>query len=111
MPIGLGSPTKLLDAPPAALDSHAAIADGRPWLTRRTPEATIALLAGQSVLHRVPSGSTLFEQAETPAFALFAGREAVSILDRSRRTRDVGRIRCGRPICCCRRPSLSSSLT
>jgi CRP/FNR family transcriptional activator FtrB len=39
-----------------------------PWL-RPVPPATLDRLAGQAVLHRVPSGSTLFEQAETPSFA------------------------------------------
>jgi CRP/FNR family transcriptional activator FtrB len=33
------------------------------------PTATLDRLADLAVLHRVPSGSTLFEQAETPSFA------------------------------------------
>jgi hypothetical protein len=39
-----------------------------PWL-RHVPAVTLDRLAEQSVLHRVPAGSTLFEQSETPAFA------------------------------------------
>jgi CRP/FNR family transcriptional regulator, transcriptional activator FtrB len=47
---------------------------GVPWL-RAVPSATLDRLAGHAVLHRVPAGSMLFEQAETPAFAqiLLAG--------------------------------------
>ena len=49
--------------------------DRTPWL-RQVPAATLDRLAQQSVLHRVPAGSILFEQSETPAFAqlLVAGR-------------------------------------
>ena len=39
-----------------------------PWLGG-VPAATLDRLADLAVLHRVPSGSTLFEQAETPSFA------------------------------------------
>jgi CRP/FNR family transcriptional regulator, transcriptional activator FtrB len=44
------------------------------WL-QAVPSATLDALAAQAVLHRVPAGSLLFEQAETPAFAqlLLAG--------------------------------------
>jgi CRP/FNR family transcriptional activator FtrB len=41
-----------------------------PWL-RQVPAATLGRLAEQAVLHRVPEGSILFEQSETPAFAQF----------------------------------------
>lgn len=46
-----------------------------PWL-RAVPLASLDALAAQAVLHRVPAGSVLFEQAEIPAFAQFllAGR-------------------------------------
>ena len=44
--------------------------DQTPWL-RQVPAATLDRLAEQAVLHRVPKGSTLFEQSETPAFAQF----------------------------------------
>ncbi len=49
-----------------------------PWL-RHVPPATIARLARQAVLHRVPAGSILFEQSETPTFAqwLLAGAVAL----------------------------------
>lgn len=45
-----------------------------PWL-RSIPAASLDTLASQAVLHRVPAGSLLFNQAETPAFAqiLLAG--------------------------------------
>jgi CRP/FNR family transcriptional activator FtrB len=39
-----------------------------PWL-RQVPAATLDRMAAQAMLHRVPSGSVLFEQSETPAFA------------------------------------------
>lgn len=41
-----------------------------PWL-EAVPAATLDRLAAQAVLHRVPAGSILFEQAEVPAFAQF----------------------------------------
>jgi CRP/FNR family transcriptional activator FtrB len=49
------------------------------WLSS-VPGATIDRLADQSALHRVPSGSTLFEQAETPAFALLLVGGSVELL-------------------------------
>lgn len=39
-----------------------------PWL-RLVPAATLDRMAAQAMLHRVPAGSVLFEQSETPAFA------------------------------------------
>jgi CRP/FNR family transcriptional regulator, transcriptional activator FtrB len=39
-----------------------------PWL-QGVPVKTLDALAGQAVLHRVPPGSMLFDQAETPTFA------------------------------------------
>jgi len=39
-----------------------------PWL-RQVAAATLDRLAEQAVLHRVPAGSTLFEQSEIPGFA------------------------------------------
>ncbi|MGD0635270.1 MAG: helix-turn-helix domain-containing protein [Beijerinckiaceae bacterium] len=50
-----------------------------PWL-QAVPAATLDRLAGQAVLHRVPSGSLLFEQAETPAFAQFLVGGSVELL-------------------------------
>jgi CRP/FNR family transcriptional activator FtrB len=49
------------------------------WLSL-VPETTIDCLADQSALHRMPSGSTLFEQAETPAFALLLAAGSVELL-------------------------------
>jgi CRP/FNR family transcriptional activator FtrB len=49
------------------------------WLSS-VPEATIDQLADRSALHRVPPGSTLFEQAETPAFALLLVCGSVELL-------------------------------
>ena len=49
-----------------------------PWLGG-VPAATLDYLADLAVLHRMPSGSTLFEQAEIPSFAeiLVAGSVAL----------------------------------
>lgn len=49
------------------------------WL-RRVHPAVLDQLAKQAVLHRMPSGSTLFEQAETPAFALLLVSGSVELL-------------------------------
>ena len=49
------------------------------WL-RSVPAATLDLLARQAVLHRMPPGSTLFEQAETPTFALLLASGSVELL-------------------------------
>jgi CRP/FNR family transcriptional regulator, transcriptional activator FtrB len=43
---------------------------GVTWLEQVTPK-TLDVLAAQSVLHRVPAGSLLLEQAEKPTFAQF----------------------------------------
>jgi CRP/FNR family transcriptional regulator, transcriptional activator FtrB len=61
-----------------AVTPHDAIATTA-WLSS-VPEATIDRLAGQAALHRVPSGSTLFEQAEIPAFALLLVAGSVELL-------------------------------
>jgi len=44
------------------------------------PQATLDRLAEQSVLHRMPPNSVLFEQAETPAFALLLVSGSVELL-------------------------------
>jgi CRP/FNR family transcriptional activator FtrB len=44
--------------------------DAIPWLAP-VGVATRQRLAGQALLHRLPAGAMVFEQAETPAFALF----------------------------------------
>src|ERR1039458_5371333 len=50
-----------------------------PWLGG-VPTATLDRLADLAVLHRVPSGSTLFEQAETPSFAHLLVSGSVALL-------------------------------
>lgn len=50
-----------------------------PWLGR-VPASTLDRLADQAVLHRVPLGSTLFEQAEIPAFAQLLISGSVALL-------------------------------
>lgn len=44
------------------------------------PTATLDRLADLAVLHRVPAGSTLFEQAETPSFAHFLVSGSVALI-------------------------------
>ncbi|MGE0224459.1 MAG: helix-turn-helix domain-containing protein [Acetobacteraceae bacterium] len=50
-----------------------------PWLAAVSP-ATLGRLAEHAVLHRVPAGSMLFEQAETPAFAQILVAGSVELL-------------------------------
>jgi CRP/FNR family transcriptional activator FtrB len=50
-----------------------------PWLAA-VPAATLDRLASQAVLHRMPAGSMLFEQAETPAFMLCLINGSVELL-------------------------------
>ena len=50
-----------------------------PWLTAVT-SSVLDRLAQQSILHRVPAGSVLFEQAETPAFAQLLVTGSVELL-------------------------------
>jgi len=52
---------------------------GISWL-RRVSSKTLDGLAGQAVLHRVPAGSLLFNQAEIPAFAQFLLAGSVELL-------------------------------
>jgi CRP/FNR family transcriptional regulator, transcriptional activator FtrB len=49
------------------------------WLQGVAPR-TLARLADQAVLHRVPAGSLIFEQAETPAFAQFLLEGSVELV-------------------------------
>lgn len=49
------------------------------WL-RAVPPSGLDLLARQAVLHRMPPHSILFEQAETPAFALVLVSGSVELL-------------------------------
>jgi CRP/FNR family transcriptional activator FtrB len=49
------------------------------WLTD-VPRETLDRLAAQAMLHRVPAGSLLFEQAETPAFAQFLLAGSIELL-------------------------------
>lgn len=62
----------------AALTPRGALAR-IPWLTS-VPVTTLDWLAEQSVLHRMPGSSVLFEQAETPAFALLLVSGSVELL-------------------------------
>jgi CRP/FNR family transcriptional activator FtrB len=50
-----------------------------PWLGG-VPAATLDCLAELAVLHRMPSGSTLFEQAEIPSFAQLLVSGSVALL-------------------------------
>lgn len=50
-----------------------------PWL-REVPRRTLNALAAEAMLHRVPAGSLVFEQAETPAFAQFLLAGSVELL-------------------------------
>ncbi len=50
-----------------------------PWL-RAVPPRVLESLAAHAVLHRLPSGSIVFEQAETPAFAQFLIGGSVELL-------------------------------
>ena len=62
----------------AAPSARAALA-ATPWLAL-TPAATLDQLAEFAVLHRMPPGSTLFEQAEMPAFAHLLASGSVALL-------------------------------
>lgn len=77
MPMGF-QVRPVVGASSIAMTPHDAIA-ATAWLSA-VPAATIDRLAGQAALHRVPSGSTLFEQAETPAFALLLVSGSVELL-------------------------------
>ena len=68
----------LADARDVAVTPRDAIA-ATEWL-KLVPKATLDRLGDQSALHRVPSGSTLFEQAETPAFALLLVHGSIELL-------------------------------
>jgi CRP/FNR family transcriptional activator FtrB len=50
-----------------------------PWLSG-VPDEILDSLAEQSIFHRVPAGSLLFEQAETPGFAVFLAQGSVELL-------------------------------
>jgi CRP/FNR family transcriptional activator FtrB len=69
---GLGDkPAQLRDPQPSSpLEALAAT----PWLAD-VPRSTLAKLAGQAIVHVIPAGARLFEQADTPNFAewLLAG--------------------------------------
>ena len=62
----------------AASTPRAALGE-TPWL-RAVPAATLDRLAAQSMLHRMPSGSVLFDQGETPAFALLLLQGSAELL-------------------------------
>ena len=72
------SPRRCMDAATALVTPRAAIA-AIPWLGSVSAD-TIDRLAALAMLHRMPSGSTLFEQAEIPAFALLLVTGTVELL-------------------------------
>ncbi len=49
------------------------------WL-REVPSRTLDALSAEAMLHRVPAGGLVFEQAETPAFAQFLLAGSVELL-------------------------------
>jgi CRP/FNR family transcriptional regulator, transcriptional activator FtrB len=77
MPTGYQA-QRVVDGAPIIQTPREAIA-ATPWLSL-VPKASVDRLADQSVLHRMPPGSTLFEQAETPAFALLLVGGSVELL-------------------------------
>src|SRR5947209_5809017 len=75
--MGIAAPPSVTtDAGPST--ARAALAR-TPWLAS-VPKATLDALAGQAVLHRMPPGSVLFDQAETPAFALLLIEGSIELL-------------------------------
>lgn len=69
MPDPIAAANSELDRTAQGLPSTAREALGRtPWL-RFVSAGTLDRLAEQAMLHRVPSGSVLFEQSEIPSFA------------------------------------------
>lgn len=50
-----------------------------PWLSA-VPDATLDMLAAQAVLHWVPAGSQVFEQADIPSFALLLIAGGIELL-------------------------------
>jgi CRP/FNR family transcriptional activator FtrB len=65
-------------ADPASGDAYAALR-AAPWL-QTVPAGTLEKLAALAMMHRLPAGSLLFEQAETPAFAQFLIGGSVELL-------------------------------
>ena len=53
--------------------------EGVPWLAA-VPRTTLARLADRAVLHTIPAGVRLFEQAETPAFAQLLVTGAIQLV-------------------------------
>jgi CRP/FNR family transcriptional regulator, transcriptional activator FtrB len=76
-PMGIAVPSSVA-ADPGPTTAREALAT-IPWLAS-VPAATLDSLAEHAVLHRMPSGSVLFEQAETPAFALLLIEGSVELL-------------------------------
>lgn len=65
--------------PPGAATTARDALGGTPWL-HAVPAATLDALADRAMLHRVPAGSILFEQAEVPAFAQFLMTGCVELI-------------------------------
>lgn len=66
------------DGDAGALSAREAM-ERTPWLAA-VSKSTLDELARYAVLHRMPSGSLLFEQADTPAFALLLFQGSVELL-------------------------------
>lgn len=64
---------------PASPVSARAALGATPWL-QAVGAATLDRLAEQAMLHRMPAGSILFHQSETPSFALFLMSGNVELL-------------------------------
>ena len=74
----LSAPFASMPGTASVLTPRAALA-ATPWLAA-VSALTLDRLAALSVIHRVPPGSMLFEQAETPVFAMFLMRGGVDLL-------------------------------
>ena len=65
--------------PPWPVSTPRTALDAVPWLAA-VPSAAKDRLCGQAMLHRLPAGSLLFEQAEVPAFAQLLVAGGVALL-------------------------------
>jgi CRP/FNR family transcriptional activator FtrB len=77
--IRLDEPALSREAAPINLESPAAVLAAVPWLAN-VPATTLDALAAQSVLHRVPSGSLLFEHGRSPTFLQLLAAGSVELL-------------------------------
>jgi CRP/FNR family transcriptional regulator, transcriptional activator FtrB len=75
-------PTSLASRAPAERGAETAAREalrGVAWL-REVPRRTLDALAAEAMLHRLPAGSLVFEQAETPVFAQFLLSGSIELL-------------------------------